>query len=85
MYKETFPIWKPSPNRTSIRCSQIAYPITVLAKDDRKDFAQEERVGLPYWTMILAICVVVDESTCLDIPIWEFSVVLEHLTFLPVF
>ena len=23
--------------------------------------------------MILAICVVVDESTCLDIPIWEFN------------
>ena len=24
--------------------------------------------------MILAICVVVDESKCLDIPIWEFSI-----------
>ena len=33
--------------------------------------------------MILAICVVVDESKCLDIPIWEFSIILEHLPFLP--
>ena len=34
-----------------------------------------------YWTMILAICVVVDESICLDIPIWEFSIILEHPPF----
>ena len=26
----------------------------------------------PYWTMIFAICVVVDESKCLDIPILDF-------------
>ena len=32
---------------------QIAFPITVLPKDDRTDFAQEERLDLPYWTMIL--------------------------------
>ena len=44
----------------------------VLSKDDRIDSAREERLGLPYWTMILAICVVVDESKCLDIPILEF-------------
>ena len=31
--------------------------------------------------MILAICVVVDESKCLDIPIWEFSKIVEHLPF----
>ena len=77
------PIWKPSPNRTSIGFSQIAFPITVLLKDDRTDFAQEERLGLPYWTKIFAICVVVDESKCLDIPIWQFSIILEHLPFLP--
>ena len=46
--------------------------MTVLPKDDRTDFAQEERLGFPYWTMIWAICVVVDESKCLEIPIWEF-------------
>ena len=62
--------------------SQIAFPTTVLPKDDHTDFAEEERLGLPYWTMIWAICVVVDESKCLDIPIWEFSVILEHLPFL---
>ena len=45
------------------------------------DFAQEKRLGLPYSTMIWAICVVVDESKCLDIPIWEFSVICEHPPF----
>ena len=31
--------------------------------------------------MTLAICVVVDESKCLDTPIWEFSIICEHLPF----
>ena len=52
------------------------------SKDDRTDSAQEEQLGLPYWTMILAICVVVDESKCLDTPILEFSTICEHLPFL---
>ena len=59
-----------SSNRTSIGLSQIAFPITILPKDDHTDFAQGERLGLPYWTMILAIFVVVDESKCLDTPIF---------------
>ena len=63
--------------------SRIAFPITVLPEDDQTDFAQEERLNLPCWTMIWAICVVVDESKCLDIPIREFSIILEHLPFLP--
>ena len=62
--------------------SHIAFPIIVLPKDDRTDSVQEEQLGLPYWTMILAICVVVDESKCLDIPVWEFSIICEHLPFL---
>ena len=36
----------------------------------------------PYWTMISAICVVVDESKSLDIPNLEFSIICEHLPFL---
>ena len=72
-----------SPNRVPIELSQIAFPITVLPKDDHTDFAQEERLGLPYWTMIFAICVVVDESICLDIPIWECSMIWEHVPILP--
>ena len=32
--------------------------------------------------MISAIRVVVDESKYLDIPIWEFSIICEHLPFL---
>ena len=83
MNKETFPIWKPSPNRTSIGLSQNTFPTTVLPKDDRTNSFQEERLGLPYWTMILAICVVVDESKCLDTPILEFSVIWVHPPFLP--
>ena len=43
--------------------------------DDRTDSAQEERLGLPYWTMMLAICVVVDDSKCLDVPILNFSII----------
>ena len=53
-----------SPSHVSIGFSQIAFPIIVLPKDDHTDFAQEERLGLPYWTMILVICV--------DTPILEF-------------
>ena len=58
-----------SPSHVSKGFSQIAFPTTVLPKDDRIDSFQEERLDLPYWTMILATCVVVDESKCLDTPI----------------
>ena len=56
-----------SPSHASIGFSQIAFAIIVLPKDDHKDSFQEERLGLPYWTMILAICVSVDVSNYLDI------------------
>ena len=72
-----------SPIHVSIGLSQIAFPIIVLPKDDHTDFVQEEQLGLPYWTVILAICVVVDESKCLDTPILEFSIICEHLPFSP--
>ena len=81
MHKETFPIWKFLPAMFQKDFLTFAFPIIVLPKDDRKDSVQEERLGLPYWTMILAICVVVDESKCLDIPILEFSLFREHLPF----
>ena len=58
-----------SPIHVSMGFSQIAFPTIVLPKDDRTDSAQEEQLGLPHWTMILAICVVIDESKCLDTPI----------------
>ena len=44
----SIPNWKPSPNRTSIGFSQIAFSITVLPKDNHTDFVQEERLDLPY-------------------------------------
>ena len=65
MNKETFPNLEFSTSHVLIGCFQIAFPTIVLPKDDRTDSAQEEQLGLPYWTMILAICVVVDESKCL--------------------
>ena len=77
----SIPNWKPSANSASMGCSQNAFSKTVLPKDDHTDFAQKERLGLPYWTMIWAICVVVDESKCLDTPIFEFSTICEHLPF----
>ena len=70
------------PNRAPIKLSRIAFPTTVMPKDDRKIFTQEDRLGLPYWTMILAICVVADVSKYLNLPIFEFSAISEHLPFL---
>ena len=61
-----------SPIHVSIGSSQIAFLIIVLPRDDRTDFAQEEQLCLPYWTMILAICVLVDVSKNLDIVTLEF-------------
>ena len=67
------------PRHVSVRFSQITFPETVLLKDARTNSFQEERLGLPYWTMISTICVVVDISKSLDIPILEFSIICEHL------
>ena len=75
--RTSIPSWKPSPNRASMGFSQIAFHITVLPKDDRTDFAQEERLDLPTVDHDLGhFCVVVDGSKCLDIPICEFSTIL---------
>ena len=41
-----------SPRHASIGSSQITFLMTVLHKDDHTDSVQEERLGLPYWTMI---------------------------------
>ena len=62
----------PSPNHVPIELSRIAFPIIVLPKDDRTGFAQEERLGLPYWAMIFAICALVYVSKYLDILTSEF-------------
>ena len=51
----------PLTNRVPIELSEIALPKTVLSEDDRTDSVQEERLGLRYWTMILAICALVDD------------------------
>ena len=53
----------------------------VLPKDDRTNSFREERLGPPYWTMILTSCVVVDESKSLGILTLEFLITLMHLPF----
>ena len=80
-WQKNIPSLKLFPNHVPIELSQIAFHIRVLPKVIHTDSFREERLGLPYWTMILAICVVVDESKCLDTPIWEFSIICEHLPF----
>ena len=71
-----------SPIHVSIAFSQIAFPTIVLPEDDRTDSSSRGTTGSsPCWTMILAICVVVHESKCLDTPILEFSIICEHLPF----
>ena len=67
------PNLEPFPKRVPIELSRIVMHIIVLPEDDRTDFAQEERLGLPCWTMISAICVLVDISKYLDIPIFFFN------------
>ena len=44
-------------------------------------FRSRGTTDLLYWVLILTICVVINESKCLDIPILEFSIFLRHLPF----
>ena len=69
-----------SPNHASIGFSQIAFPIPVLPKDYHTDFAQEERLGLPYWTMILEVSVILEHLTSLS----EFKQILRPLLVLSI-
>ena len=69
------------PNRFPKDLSRIAFPTRVLPERHRANSFREERLGLPYWTMILVIRVLVDESKYLDIPIWEFFIPMVHLPF----
>ena len=72
------PIWKLSPNRIFNRIFSNCLSHNSPAKGCPVQIPfKRERLGLPYWTMILAICVVVDESKCLDIPILKFSIIFE--------
>ena len=69
------------PNRVPMELCRMAFPMTVLPEGGHTDFVQEERLGLPYRTMILVICVVVDVSKCLDILTLELSITSVHLSF----
>ena len=50
---------------------ELSFPL-IRQVGDHTDFVQEEEPFLQCWTIILAICVVVDVSRCLDILTWEF-------------
>ena len=56
-------------------------PIEVLPEGYRTYSFRQERLGLPYWTMIEAICVVVHVSKMAGHSDLEFSIILEHLPF----
>ena len=80
-YQISIPNLEPFPNRVLIRLYRIAFPITVLPEDDRKDSVQGERRGLPCWPLTLAICVSVDVSKYLDILTLAFSITMVHQFF----
>ena len=63
------------------KLSLITFLTKVLPKDDRTDFIQEEQPDLPYWTMIRAICALVDVSQYLDILTSEFCTMMVHHPF----
>ena len=45
---------------------KLPFPAVIRQVRDHADFAQEEQLVLQCWTMILATCVVVDVSRCLE-------------------
>ena len=55
-WQKNIPRLKLFPNRVLVELSQLAFPVKVLPKDDRTNSFQEERLDLPYRTMIWAIC-----------------------------
>ena len=60
--RKSVPKLKPSPNRTSIGFTRIAFPTTILPECDRSYFVQEEPRHLQCLTMTFAIYVVEDGS-----------------------
>ena len=69
------------PIQVPIELPQIVFPTRGQQVHDHTNFVQEEQAGLRCLTKIWANCVVEDESKCLDTPIWEFSIICEHLPF----
>ena len=69
MYKETFPIWIFLPTMFQQDFLKLPFLQQSCQRMTIQILIKEEQLGLPHWTMILAICVVVDESKCLDTPI----------------
>ena len=53
-WRMNIPNVKLFPNRVPKEFSQIAFPTVVLPEGDRTNSLGEERLDLPYWTMILA-------------------------------
>ena len=66
-----------------IELSRVAFTKKILPEDGRTDSVQEERLGLPWWTMIIAMCFLLEVSKYLDILTSEFSTMMVHLPFWP--
>ena len=77
--------YKTFPNCVPIELSQIAFPTIVLPEDGRTNSFREERLDHPYWTMILAICALVDVSKYPGVLTLEFEITLMHLPFWPAY
>ena len=75
--------FKTFPNRVPIELSRVAFPTIVLPEDDRTDFAQEEQLGLPSWTVTWAICASVDVSKNQDMLTLEFLNNVDASSFWP--
>ena len=61
---------------TKKELSRITFPNLVQQTDDRTDFAQEERLDLPNWTMIWAIRALVNVSKYMNILTLELTVMV---------
>ena len=76
--QKAFPIWNFFPIRVPKNVLELPFPQQSCQKMTIQTFVQWERLCLPYSTMILAICVVVDESKYLDILLQEQFVSIFH-------
>ena len=63
---------KTFPNRVPIELSEVVLSTPVLPEDDVTNSFREERLDLPYWTMIWIICASIGVSKYQDIQTLDF-------------
>ena len=74
----SFPNLVLSPIQVPVELLRIVFPTVSQQVGDHKDVARKEQPVHECWTMILATCVVVGVSRCLDTPTWEVSAILQR-------